>query len=247
MSLCAPHTPPHRPHAGPAVQTVQYGSSYFTVFPERVTWQQANASCAQLPGGRLAVLNSRQALNTVYRSLLTTLPSQTAVRSAWVGAVGRNTNYKPGGNASAGSNAAAVPAGTSNTSKLFQNQTVPPGVQKQPLGPIHGPQDTLTWVNGEQVEGYELRQLEALPAIWSVHDVIWAQQVVPDNASAVCGRVMVQTASPGEPLLDPSAVLPGVWYFDCDKPAGFICESKWQSGQRQAHFCRCCIPVRLIG
>jgi hypothetical protein len=206
--------------AGPAVHTVSLGSSYFTVFPERVTWQQANASCSLLPGGRLAVLDTRQALDLVYRSLLTTLPSQTAVRSAWVGATGNNTAYDPGSPAMTGINAATSPNGTppSQSSRLG---AVTLRSANQP-----GPEDTLRWSTGQPVAEWQRRRLEALPAIWSVHDVIWAQQFVPANVTGICGRVLVQTASPQQAMLDAAAVLPGIWYFDCEKPASFICESE---------------------
>jgi hypothetical protein len=65
--------------AGPAAHTVPFKNKYYTVYPERVTWAEADAFCRQT-GGRLAVLDSREALNTAHQVLLTTLASQTAIR-----------------------------------------------------------------------------------------------------------------------------------------------------------------------
>lgn len=79
----------------PSIKTMQYAGSYYTVYPERVTWSEAAATCDQLPQGQLAVLDSQALLDAVARDLLATLPFQTAVRSAWVGATGNNTAYNP--------------------------------------------------------------------------------------------------------------------------------------------------------
>jgi hypothetical protein len=81
--------------AGPAVKTTTMGGVYYTMFPERVTFDEASAACARLPNGTLAILDDRPSLDEAYRSLLQTLPTQTAVQSAWIGAVGVNTMFNP--------------------------------------------------------------------------------------------------------------------------------------------------------
>jgi hypothetical protein len=58
---------------------VAFGSKFFTVYPERVTWAEADAYCRQA-GGRLAVLESRDAVDNAQQALLATLASQTAIR-----------------------------------------------------------------------------------------------------------------------------------------------------------------------
>jgi hypothetical protein len=58
---------------------VPFNHKYFTLYPERVTWSEADAFCSQA-GGRLAVLDSREAVDAVHQALLVTLPSQTAIR-----------------------------------------------------------------------------------------------------------------------------------------------------------------------
>jgi hypothetical protein len=68
---------------------------YYTLFPERVTFDEASAACSRLPNGTLAILDDRPSLDEAYRSLLQTLPTQTAVQSAWIGAVGVNTMFNP--------------------------------------------------------------------------------------------------------------------------------------------------------
>lgn len=62
------------------MQTVPFQGKHLTVYPERVTWAEADAYCRQQAGGRLAVLDSRQAVDTAQQVLLTTLASQTAIR-----------------------------------------------------------------------------------------------------------------------------------------------------------------------
>eukprot|EP00882_Tetradesmus_deserticola_P003769 GHRQ01003984.1.p1 GENE.GHRQ01003984.1~~GHRQ01003984.1.p1 ORF type:complete len:373 (+),score=109.27 GHRQ01003984.1:217-1335(+) len=79
----------------PAVKTVQNDGVFYTLFPERVTFDEASSACARLPNGSLAILDDRPELDEAYRSLLQTLPTQTAVQSAWVGAVGVNTLFNP--------------------------------------------------------------------------------------------------------------------------------------------------------
>jgi hypothetical protein len=68
---------------------------HYTLFPERVTFDEASAACSRLPNGTLAILDDRPSIDEAYRSLLQTLPTQTAVQSAWVGAVGVNTMFNP--------------------------------------------------------------------------------------------------------------------------------------------------------
>jgi hypothetical protein len=51
-----------------------------------------------------------------------------------------------------------------------------------------------------------------------------AVQYVPESDTRVCGRVLQQTLPPGSDGAADSK--PGIWFFDCAKPAGFICESE---------------------
>lgn len=166
-SCCAPCSP------GPAIKTISLNNSYYTVYPERVTWTEANATCGKLPNGRLAILDSRIDLDTVYRQLLTTLPSQTAVTSAWVGAAGVNTQYNPA--APNHTSLAAQPGGVSQ-SQLAQLGSQLPTVKANNLN-LPGPETTLKWLNGDQVSQDQLRRLQGLPSVWTVHDVIWSIQV----------------------------------------------------------------------
>jgi hypothetical protein len=77
------------------VKTTSIDDVHYTLFPERVTFDEATAACARLPNGTLAILEDRHSLDEAYRSLLQTLPTQTAVQSAWIGAVGVNTLFNP--------------------------------------------------------------------------------------------------------------------------------------------------------
>jgi hypothetical protein len=149
---------------------------YLTVFPERVTWDQARRTCSSLPGGRLAILDSRTALDTAYHSLLNTLASQTAVRSAWVGAAGNNTAYDP----AAAAAAAGVDAGAGEGPAPADGspEQVPAAAQQANVSQL-GPDVTLTWLNGRKVDALQLRRLTPLHSLWNAHDVIWAQQFVP--------------------------------------------------------------------
>lgn len=194
--------------AGPSIKTIQQGSTYFTVYPERVLWSEAAATCKQLPGGQLAILDSQGLVDKVSRDLLDTLPFQTAVRSAWVGATGNNTAFNP-----------AAPNISEMANGSLQAQ-VPP--REQPAIP---PEATMRWAGGAQVAPGLLRRPNTLTQLWTVHDVVWSQQYVPESSKDVCGRVMVQLPSSTGPV-DPASVLPGVWYYDCAKPAAFICQSK---------------------
>lgn len=232
-------------------------------FPERVTWDEAGAACARLPGGRLAIIHSRTALDAISQQLLSTLPVQTAVRSAWVGASGPNTAHDPAApplpNATTQAPGGLQAAGAQVGQSLARARTA-----------VNGSETALRWLDGSPVEQSQLRRLSNLPSVWTVHDVssvtaargckslrcarmwacqprarlstvhdaallsgscllpaaqiVWSQQYVPEAAQRVCGRVLVQLPPPAGPV-DPAAVLPGVWYFDCDKPAGFVCES----------------------
>lgn len=192
------------------------------MYPERVTWAEAEATCQQLPGGKLAVLDSQGLLNEVSKSLLETLPFQTGIRSAWVGVTGNNSNFNP-----AAPNMTALAAqGSSNISGLLA---------QAPLAqPTVATENTLTWVNGSQVSYSLLRRPVTLVQIWTGHDVVASQQFVPASSETVCGRMLVQL--PPDSLANASAVTaavtPGIWYFDCNKPAAFICQSE------------CCPPCR---
>jgi hypothetical protein len=42
-----------------------------------------------------------------------------------------------------------------------------------------GPEGSLKWLDGELVEQWQLRRLVGLPSVWTVHDLIWNQQVCP--------------------------------------------------------------------
>lgn len=49
-------------------------------------------------------------------------------------------------------------------------------------------------------------------------------QYVPESDTSVCGRVLHQTLPPDASSAGGSQA--GIWFFDCAKPAGFICESE---------------------
>jgi hypothetical protein len=187
---------------------MQYEGSYYTVYPERVTWLEAAATCAQLPQGQLAVLDSQGLLDAVARDLLATLPFQTAVRSAWVGATGNNTAYNP-----------AAPK-LSDIGNGSLQASLPPITQ-----PAVPTEQTLRWTGGAGVAPGLLRRPSTLTQLWTVHDVVWGQQYVPESTQDVCGRVMTQLPPSTGPV-NPASVLPGVWYYDCEKPAAFICQSE---------------------
>jgi hypothetical protein len=63
-------------------------------------------------------------------------------------------------------------------------------------------------------------------------------QYVPENDTSVCGRVLHQTLPPDASSGGSQA---GIWFFDCDKPAGFICESNYRLLITN---CRCINPMR---
>uniref|UniRef100_A0A383VEC8 Apple domain-containing protein n=1 Tax=Tetradesmus obliquus TaxID=3088 RepID=A0A383VEC8_TETOB len=201
----------------PAVQTVPFQGKYLTVYPERVTWAEADAYCRQQAGGRLAVLDSRQAVDTAQQVLLSTLASQTAIRSAWVGARGNNTLHTPAAPNTSGS--ATQPAAASQQDNLQQQ----PAPLPAPRANVPPPETTLRWLGGQAVDASLLQRLVALPSVWSAHDVIWSIQYVPESDTSVCGRVLHQTLPPDASSARGSQA--GIWFFDCDKPAGFICES----------------------
>lgn len=141
---------------------------YYTLFPERVTWQEANSACASMPGSELAILDTRGAIDTVYRELLSTLSPETGVTSAWVGATGNNTHYNATAQNQTGLSSQAGGMTLQELSQLtpqpIQNRTAP------------GPETTLVWSDGSKVDGSQLRRLIRRSAYWSAHDVIWNQQ-----------------------------------------------------------------------
>jgi hypothetical protein len=49
--------------------------------------------------------------------------------------------------------------------------------QRQTNGASSGPEGSLKWLDGEPVEQWQLRRLVGLPSVWTVHDLIWNQQV----------------------------------------------------------------------
>jgi hypothetical protein len=202
-------------HAGPSIKTINHNGRFYTVFPERVTYAEAAATCRALPGGSLAALPDRATVDAVNRGLLNTLPIATAVKSAWIGAIGNNTQYDP-----AAPNLTA--AARNMTTEQQQQQQLPPPKAK----PGPGPEMTLRWADGSGVIPGLLKRLENLPVMWTVHDVVWGQQYVPPSVQRVCGRVFTQLPATGQSV-GPEDVQPGVWFFDCNKPAAFICESKW--------------------
>lgn len=158
---------PILPLTGPAVKTVSYGGVYYTLYPERVTWQEASRACISAPGSKLAILNSRGAVDIVYRQLLSTLSPETGVTSAWIGASGNNTHY----NASAQDQTGLL----SERGGLSMQQIS----QLQPQ-PVHnrtalGPESTLVWSNGSDVDDSQLRRVIPRTEYWSAHDVIWNQ------------------------------------------------------------------------
>ena len=200
--------------AGPSIKTIDSAGSFYTVYPERVTWSEAAATCRRLPGGRLAILDSQGLIDKISQDLLATLPFQTAVRSAWVGATGNNTAFNPN---------------ALNVTDLVHEAQSGNGSLKAQLPPQEQPSQlselTLKWTGGTPVAQPLLRRPDSLDQLWTVHDVVWSQQYVPDNARDVCGRVMIQVPS-SKGVVNPASVSPGVWYYDCKKPAAFICQSK---------------------
>ncbi|KAF6265912.1 hypothetical protein COO60DRAFT_769153 [Scenedesmus sp. NREL 46B-D3] len=156
----------------PASHTVSFEHKYFTVYPERVTWGEADAYCRRT-GGRLAVLDSREALDAAQQALLSTLASQTAIRSAWVGARGNNTLHNPAAPNTSGLAAQprAAPQG-----QLQQRVSAPAAVPAPRLN-VPQPESTLRWLDGQRVDALLLQRLVSLPSVWSAHDVIWSIQV----------------------------------------------------------------------
>lgn len=55
--------------ADPNIQSYQFDGRWYTLFPERVTFSEANRTCINLPGedSSLAVLPSRALLNNIGR------------------------------------------------------------------------------------------------------------------------------------------------------------------------------------
>lgn len=154
--------------AGPAVKIIPYGAVYYTLFPERVTWQEANDACASMPGSQLAILDTRGAIDTVYRELLSTLSPETGVTSAWIGATGNNTHYNATAQNQSGLFSQLGGMSLQQISRLqpqpVQNRTAP------------GPETTLVWSDGRKVDSSQLRRLIRRTEYWSAHDVIWNQQ-----------------------------------------------------------------------
>jgi hypothetical protein len=52
-----------------------------------------------------------------------------------------------------------------------------PKVQQRQANGQVGPEGSLKWLDGEPVEQWQLRRLVGLPSVWTVHDLIWNQQV----------------------------------------------------------------------
>ena len=98
-----------------------------------------------------------------------------------------------------------------------------------PPRPGPGPETTLQWTDGTAVSSALLKMVKNLPVMWTVHDIILGQVYVATSEQRVCGRVFQQLPATGEPVR-PEDVQPGIWYFDCNKPAPFICESKFGVG-----------------
>jgi hypothetical protein len=77
--------------SGPDVKTYAYDGLNYTIFPETVTFSEAEAACSTLLGnGSLAVLPSRDLLVAMDEHLLLTLPWKRSLKTAWVGFEGRN-------------------------------------------------------------------------------------------------------------------------------------------------------------
>ena len=205
------------PFAGPSIKTITHNGRYYTVYPERVPYSEAVATCRSLPGGSLATLSDRAAVDAINQGLLNTIPIQTAVISAWVGARGNNAQYDP--------NAPNITATARNMTADQQQQTqVLPPKAKTGAGPET--ESTLQWSDGSYVSSGLLKRIENPQEMWTVHDVLWLQQYVPASVRGVCGRVFTQLPATGQ-VVGPEDVQPGIWFFDCNKPAPFICESKY--------------------
>lgn len=182
-------------------------------------WSEASATCRKLPNGQLAILDSQGLIDRVSQDLLATLPFQTGVRSAWVGAKGNNTAFNPDA-----PNVTDMAAEAQGGNGSLQARLPPRAQPDQP------PESTLKWAGGAPVAYGLLRRPDTLTQLWTVHDVVWSQQYVPESSRDVCGRVMVQLPPTTGPV-NPSSVLPGVWYYDCNKPAAFICQSEQAPNQ----------------
>jgi hypothetical protein len=69
-----------------------------------------------------------------------------------------------------------TPTGVSQQ-QLDQLSSQLPRVQQRQANSAAGPEATLKWLDGEPVEQWQLRRLVGLPSVWTVHDLIWNQQV----------------------------------------------------------------------
>jgi hypothetical protein len=87
---------------------------------------------------------------------------------------------------------------------LLRSRTLFPGVSQQQLDQLSaqlprvqqrqangqlGPEGSLKWLDGEPVEQWQLRRLVGLPSVWTVHDLIWNQQVCYASVQFVCAKV----------------------------------------------------------
>ncbi|KAF8071314.1 serine/threonine-protein kinase/receptor R818 [Scenedesmus sp. PABB004] len=193
----------------PSIESLRYGDSDFTLFPERVTFDEAAAVCRELPNGSLAVLPQRQAVLGIGQRLLPALPFQRALQSAWVGAVGEN--YGRGANASADADARAA------------------GVQLPPSDDAAARTlASLRWLDAARtpVAPALVKHLRQRAFSWMWHDSLLAfQTAVSPREARVCGVLVNQFPPPGLPP-EPGDNEPGVLYADCEnRPAAFICES----------------------
>eukprot|EP00775_Hariotina_reticulata_P008033 gene8033-8229_t len=75
--------------------------------------------------------------------------------------------------------------------------------------------------SGIPVDGKLLKHMTSLKMLWSVSQ----QMLVPDHDPVVCGRVVMQVPPLGY-AGSPLAAAPGIYYFDCNQPASFICQCK---------------------
>lgn len=216
------------PSSDPFVQTVEQGGVFFTLFPERVPQSTAAKMCTQLDGGRLAVLPSRALVNMVGERLLRTVPLKHSLQAAWtavagINAMGLHAQMHDGGLHH--DNASTCFKPTAKGVLMLQLLT------ERSLhwyNSSHASLDESSAATGNQpVDGGLLAHLQQLKLRWTVHDLLAQQLAVPMTAEQVCGQLVMQLSDEIGPRTDAT---PGIWWFDCERAAPFICECEQACG-----------------
>jgi hypothetical protein len=206
--------PAHRP-SGPNTASTRHNGQWYTLFPERVNFTEAQAQCAHLPGGSLAILQDSDALHTVGNALLPTLPMQYSLQLAWVGAVGVGDNWTA---LILSGDSALQPAAPGAQQGSSDNNTAAAAVAAG-MGP--------RWLSDN---GTVRASLYTHPGeeylSWRGSDAAFSKYV-PEVAQPVCLAVLgvsppTTASSLGPPTT--SHTRPGLYAFTCQRPTAFICQ-----------------------